>query len=159
MAPTPELIRTQEQFVCNDGFLMGAYLSRPATQSKVPGLLFVYEIFGMNDEMRRLANELAAEGYVVMVPDLFNRGSWFSCVKKLMADLKAGTSQGVQDLILARDWLAQRTYVDSERMGVMGRLHGRWFRSPASKDGPVPCQCTILWASAGKVGWNLRACC
>jgi carboxymethylenebutenolidase len=135
MAHTPELICTEEQFVCSDGFLMGAYLSRPATQTKVPGLLFVYEIFGMNDEMRRLANELAAEGYAVMVPDLFNRGSWFSCVKKLMADLKTGTGQGVQDLIQARDWLAQRTYVDSERMGVMGLCMGGGFALLLAKTG------------------------
>lgn len=86
MATISGLIRTEEKFSCGDGFLMNAYLSRPANASRVPRLLFVYEIFGMNQEMKRLADELAAEGYAVMVPDLFNRGSWFSCVKNLWAN-------------------------------------------------------------------------
>jgi hypothetical protein len=33
----------------------------------------------------RYARAFAAEGCPVTVPDLFNRGSWFSCVKKVMA--------------------------------------------------------------------------
>ena len=129
------LIRTEEKFGCSDGFSMNAYLSRPASSGKVPGLLFIYEIFGMNQEIKRLADELAVEGYGVMVPDLFNRGSWFSCVKKLMVDLKTGTGQGVQDLIQARDWLSQRTYIDSERMGVMGLCMGGGFALLLAKTG------------------------
>ena len=70
-----------------------------------------------------------------MVPDLFNRGSWFSCVKKLMAELKTGNGQGVKDLIQARDWLAQRIYVDSERMGVMGLCMGGGFALLLAKTG------------------------
>jgi carboxymethylenebutenolidase len=135
MAPVPGLIRTEEKFSCGDGFSMNAYLSRPASSGKVPGLLFIYEIFGMNEEMKRLADELAVEGYAVMVPDLFHRGSWFSCVKKLMRELKTGAGQGIQDLIQAREWLSQRTYVDAERMGVMGLCMGGGFALLLAKSG------------------------
>jgi carboxymethylenebutenolidase len=135
MPAVSELIRSEEKFSCGDGFKMNAYLSRPAASGKVPGLLFIYEIFGMNEEMKRLADELALEGYAVMLPDLFNRGSWFSCVKKLMAELKTGTGQGIQDLIRAREWLAERPYVDSERMGVMGLCMGGGFALLLAKTG------------------------
>lgn len=67
-----------------------------------------------------MADELAIEGYAVMVPDLFKRGSWFACVKKLMGDLRARAGQGVEDLLQARIWLAKRSYVDSDRIAVMG---------------------------------------
>lgn len=51
-----------------------AYLARPAnSQGKVPGLVLVQEIFGVNAVMRSLADELAAQGYVVACPDLFWR--------------------------------------------------------------------------------------
>jgi carboxymethylenebutenolidase len=106
---------------------MKAYLSRPNTLKRFPGLLFIYEIFGMNEEMTRIADELAAEGYAVILPDLFSRGSWFSCVRKIMTDLKAGGGQGVQDLIEARNWLSQQPYVDSERIAVMGLCMGGGF--------------------------------
>ena len=55
-------------FVCPDGFEMQAYVARPDRSGTWPGVLFVYEPFGINEEMQRVASELAAEGYVVMIP-------------------------------------------------------------------------------------------
>jgi carboxymethylenebutenolidase len=37
------------------------------------GILLFQEIFGINDNMRGLADRLADEGYVVLVPDMFWR--------------------------------------------------------------------------------------
>lgn len=49
-----------------------AYLSLPPS-GKGPGLVIAQEIFGVNQTMRDAADAYAAEGYVVMVPDLFWR--------------------------------------------------------------------------------------
>lgn len=38
-----------------------------------PGILLFQEIFGVNDNMRTIAERLAAEGFVVLVPDMFWR--------------------------------------------------------------------------------------
>jgi len=38
-----------------------------------PGILLFQEIFGINDNMRVLAEKLAQQGYVVLVPDMFWR--------------------------------------------------------------------------------------
>ena len=38
-----------------------------------PGLLLFQEIFGINDNMREVAEKLARHGYVVLVPDMFWR--------------------------------------------------------------------------------------
>ena len=38
-----------------------------------PGIVMFQEIFGINDNMRALAERLAGEGYVVLVPDMFWR--------------------------------------------------------------------------------------
>lgn len=130
-----DLIRNREKFPCSDGFSMSAYISRPNTATRLPGILFIYEAFGMNDEMIRIADELAAEGYVVLLPDLFERGSWFSCVRQAMKDLKAGSGQGVQDLIQARNWLAQQDYVAPEKLAVMGLCMGGGFALLLGKTG------------------------
>jgi len=130
-----ELIQSRETFRCPDGFPMTAYVSRPKTSARVPGILFIYEAFGMNDEMIRIADELGAEGYAVLLPDLFNRGSWFSCIRQIMKDLKAGNGRGVQDLIQARNWLAQQDYVESEKIAVMGLCMGGGFALLLGKTG------------------------
>ena len=49
---------------------MTAHVFRPQTPNRVPGTLFIYEAFGMNGEMIRVAGEIAAEGYAVLLPDL-----------------------------------------------------------------------------------------
>lgn len=48
------------------------YLALPASGFG-PGLVLAQEIFGVNPTMRAMADQLAEEGYVVLVPDLFWR--------------------------------------------------------------------------------------
>ena len=55
-----------------EGGKFRGYLSTPVAGSG-PGLLLLQEIFGVNPEMRALADRYAEEGYVVLVPDLFWR--------------------------------------------------------------------------------------
>ncbi|MGA2882221.1 MAG: dienelactone hydrolase family protein [Bryobacteraceae bacterium] len=128
-------IQSREKFRCTDGFEMTAYTFRPNVSNKVPGVLFIYEAFGMNAEMIRVADEIATEGYAVLLPDLFGRGSWFSCVRQALKDLKAASGQGVQDLIDARHWLANRDYVDSGKIAVMGLCMGGGFALLLGKTG------------------------
>lgn len=54
---------------------MKSYISRPLNLEPLPGIVFIYEPFGINSEMQRLADEIAIEGYAVMIPDLLSRGS------------------------------------------------------------------------------------
>ena len=49
-----------------------AYLAKPAS-GKGPGLVIAQEIFGVNANMRQIADYYAEEGYIVLVPDLFWR--------------------------------------------------------------------------------------
>ena len=132
---TGELIRSCETFPCADGFSMKCYISRPRVSRKLPSLLFVYEAFGLNSEMKRLADDLAMQDYGVMIPDLFSRGSWFSCIRKLMHDLKAESGQGVSDLLEARKWLIGQDYAEPDRVGVMGFCMGGGFALLLSKTG------------------------
>ena len=68
-----ERISTREVTIAShDGKSVGAYLAVPAS-GRGPGLVLCQEIFGVNDFMRRSAQLLAEEGYVVLVPDLFWR--------------------------------------------------------------------------------------
>lgn len=50
----------------------GAYLAIPHTQ-KGPGIVLIQEIFGVNEHIRSVAEQYAADGYLVVVPDLFWR--------------------------------------------------------------------------------------
>jgi carboxymethylenebutenolidase len=61
-----------EAIVTPDGAGFDAFCAVPAGGSG-PGILLFQEIFGINDNMRGLAEKLAGQGYVVLVPDMFWR--------------------------------------------------------------------------------------
>ncbi|MDY7579331.1 dienelactone hydrolase family protein [Herbaspirillum sp. RTI4] len=50
----------------------GAYLALPHT-GKGPGIILIQEIFGVNAHIRAVADQYAADGYVVLAPDIFWR--------------------------------------------------------------------------------------
>lgn len=57
-----------------DGGEFSAYLSLPpAGAGKVPGIIMMQQIFGVNAEMRGFTDDFAAHGYVAICPDLFWR--------------------------------------------------------------------------------------
>jgi carboxymethylenebutenolidase len=58
----------------HDGGTFEAFCAIP-TSGSGPGMLLFQEIFGINDNMRGLAERLANEGYVTLVPDMFWRCS------------------------------------------------------------------------------------
>lgn len=135
MTNATEIDRRWERFPCRDGFSMRSLLLVPRGRLPTPGLLFIAEPFGINAEMRRVASDIAAAGYVVMAPDLLTRGSWFSCVRALMGDLRRGHGQGVDDLLAAREWLVGRSEVQAERVAVMGLCMGGGFALILGKTG------------------------
>jgi len=54
-----------------DGHRLAAWRAGPADASR--GLVVVQEIFGVNRHMRRISDHLAAQGYAVICPALFDR--------------------------------------------------------------------------------------
>jgi carboxymethylenebutenolidase len=59
-----------------DDGAFGAYLALPRKLSAgggAPGIVLLQEIFGVNEHIRGVAEQYAADGYVVLAPDLFWR--------------------------------------------------------------------------------------
>ena len=130
-----ELVQQQTTFTCPDGFSMPARLFRPPGDGALPGIVFICEIFGINDEMMRVAGEFAAAGYAVLIPDLFSRGSWFGCVRRLLVDLRVERGRGIDDLLAARAWLSEQPFVHGDRLATLGLCMGGGFAMVLAKSG------------------------
>lgn len=63
---------TDIKIAAHDGGSFTGYLAKPA-KAKAPGLVLIQEIFGVNGVMRRIADDYAKQGYLVLCPDLFWR--------------------------------------------------------------------------------------
>lgn len=54
-----------------DGQPVSGYLAAPAAASAAPGVVVIQEWWGLNDQIRGVADRLAAAGYRALVPDLY----------------------------------------------------------------------------------------
>jgi carboxymethylenebutenolidase len=122
-------VQTEIGFPAAGGVSLPGVLTVPdAARVPGPALLMIYEAFGMTMEMRRVARDLAAEGYVVLIPDLFARGRLKPlCVARAICTSLRGEGPELADLDAARGWLAQRPEVDPGRIGAIGFCLGGSF--------------------------------
>ncbi|PPR09487.1 MAG: Carboxymethylenebutenolidase [Alphaproteobacteria bacterium MarineAlpha11_Bin1] len=53
--------------------ILSGYMAEPSYDGKIPGILLITAIFGIDDEMKELSDAWAADGFIVSVPDIFWR--------------------------------------------------------------------------------------
>jgi carboxymethylenebutenolidase len=56
----------------HDGRTVQAFVVYPEVSHKAPVIVMIHEIFGLSDWAKEMADEFAAEGYIVIVPDLLS---------------------------------------------------------------------------------------
>lgn len=121
-------MQTEITFPAGDTVLPGVLTVPDGADGPVPALLMIYEALGMTDEMRRVARDLAADGYAVLIPDLFARGPAKPlCVARAVRTSRSGQGRELHDLEAARRWLADRPEVDAARIGTIGFCMGGSF--------------------------------
>ncbi len=103
------------------------YLAIPsAGQGPWPGVVVIHEAFGLNDDIRKKADQFAARGYLALAPDLNDGKFWVRCVRSALGHLRAQSGPAFAVLEAARDFLAARA--DSTgRTGVIGFCMGGGF--------------------------------
>ena len=104
-----------------DGKSVNGYLAEPAQGAKAPAMVVIQEWWGLNDQIRGVADKLAAAGYRALVPDLY-RGKVAVEAKEaehLMTGLNFGDAAG-QDIRGAVQFLKK----DSPKVGVTGFCMG-----------------------------------
>jgi carboxymethylenebutenolidase len=89
----------------------------------------LHEILGLNDDIRRIGERFASEGYVALAPDfLSGLGPRPFCMAGFMRDLGRGRSgRQFRRLEAARTWLAGHVDVNPARIGVAGFCIGGGF--------------------------------
>jgi carboxymethylenebutenolidase len=64
---------TDITYTTRNGETFDGYLAMPAGAAPAPGILLITAIFGVDQEMREIADAWAADGFIVSVPDIFWR--------------------------------------------------------------------------------------
>lgn len=94
--------------------------------SRFPGVLVIHEIFGLNDNIRGIAERFAGEGYAALAVDLFAGRNRRLCMMQafygiLFSPLKNAM---LSDLEVALQSFGQMPEVDGSRIGAVGFCMG-----------------------------------
>lgn len=104
-----------------------AYLSEPqGSPARRPGVVVIHEAFGINDDIRRKADEMTAHGYLAVAPDLYQGKSWPGCVRKAIMQVKSGSGPAFDAIDATRAMLAGRPDCTG-KVGVIGFCLGGGF--------------------------------
>jgi carboxymethylenebutenolidase len=116
-----------------DGTDMVAYTAIPADAAgrNAPGLILLQEAFGVNHHIRDVADRFAAQGFVVIAPEIFHRtappyfeGS-YSDFPSVMAHYSALTVEGNEaDLKACYHWLKHHELVNPANIFSIGYCLG-----------------------------------
>jgi carboxymethylenebutenolidase len=109
------------EFKRPDGASVEGYLAEPANGTGAPGLVVIQEWWGLNAQIKGVADRFAAAGYVALVPDLYRGKSTVEAAEAehLMTHLDFGDAAG-QDVRGAVQYLKTRC----PKVGVTGFCMG-----------------------------------
>lgn len=115
----PNLFEETGQF-SSHGKQVNYFVVKPGKGSKFPAVFLVHEVFGVTENARNLARDLASKGNLVFIPDCLptaNAGN---------ADEKVVTPGELEKLTDGLAYLTQRSDVDATRITGVGRC---WEKS------------------------------
>ena len=125
-----------------DGTSVEAYLIEPANPTNAPGVVVIQEWWGLDDEIKNVANRLAKAGYRALVPDLYRGKLALEAneAEHLMNDLNFGDAAS-QDIRGAVQYLKA---TGGAKVAVTGFCMGGALTVLSA--GLVPeCDGTVVW--------------
>ena len=129
MNRTP-IAKEKVELAVADGMRMATYVARPERGGPHPGLMVFQEAFGVNRHIRNVSDRFAAEGYVVIAPELFHRtapgceGSYtdFPAVTPHYQAVTTETAEA--DIRAAFEWLRSNAQVKGHEISSVGFCMG-----------------------------------
>ena len=113
---------------------LSGYLARPAGEGPWPGVVVLFEAFGLDEQMRLHAHRLARLGYLALVPDLYSDGGARRCLVATVRASMSGEGRAYHDIETARRFLT--AHADSTgTVGSIGFCLGGGFALLSARTG------------------------
>ena len=103
----------------NDTF---GYLAKPMDDGNFPGIVMIHEWWGLNENIKEMAQKLASHGYVVLAVDLYDGevATTSDQARQLITLFKA--DKGIQNMNFAASYIEENYNV--EKLGSIGWCFG-----------------------------------
>jgi carboxymethylenebutenolidase len=106
---------------------ISVFLAMPQGEGSHPAVIVIHDNQGLNDGIRKVARQLAAAGFVAMVPDLVSRAGGTKTPRQAEAALASlAPQQSVEDLRAGFAFLEKYPGVDPGKISSIGFGWGGW---------------------------------
>src|SRR5260370_18186440 len=116
------VIRTRNVDLKVNGDGAYAFLAEPDDNARHPGMVLIQEWWGIEPDIRDLAQKLAADGFVVAVPDLYHGkiATEPDEAQKMIMMIRGNVEKAVREIIGALDTVKGMPNVEPKKLGLMG---------------------------------------
>jgi len=116
------VIRTSNVDLKVNGDGAYAFIAEPDDNARHPGIVLIQEWWGIEPHIRDLAQKLAAEGFIVGVPDLFHGkiATEPNDAQKMVMMISSNVDRATREIIGALDTLKAMPNVEPKKLGLMG---------------------------------------
>ena len=102
------------------------YLVKPTTPGKFPAVVMMHEWWGLNQNIKDMANDLAKEGYVVLAVDLYDGkvATTPEDAGKYAAEVSQNADKAISHMKSAVSYLKKQDYMIKDSIASMGWCFG-----------------------------------
>ncbi|MCL4507855.1 MAG: dienelactone hydrolase family protein [Chloroflexi bacterium] len=120
------IVKAETVFTDASGTGPRGYLVRPDDAANYPGIVLIQEWRGIEPHIRDLAQKLAAQGYIVLVPDLYHGqiATEPDDALKLMMLVRSNIDRALGEIQMALEYLRNDARVQPKNLGLMGFCMG-----------------------------------
>jgi len=148
------IVKEKVELSVADGTRMSAYVARPERGGPHAGMLLFQEAFGVNHHIRSVSERFAAEGYVVIAPELFHRTAppgfevSYTDFPAAVPHYQAVTTETAEiDIRSAHDWLRSNAQVKPNEISSVGFCLGG--RASFLANSVVPLRAAVSFYGGG----------
>ena len=129
-------MKTETISFATNGDSAGGFLARPDGEGPHPAVIVIQEWWGLNDNIKDIAQRFAAEGFAALAPDLYHGKVVNEPDAAGKAMMAMDMNRASKELTKAADYLAVQPYTAGRGIGATGFCMGGGLALTLACDSP-----------------------
>jgi len=121
----------------SNGSTTPGYLALPAGDGPFPGVIVIQEWWGLNDNIKDIAERFAREGFAAFAPDLYHGKVTAEPDEAMKAMMATDMNRASQELVAATEYLSKQDIVKGHGIGATGFCMGGGLALTLACDTPL----------------------